>query len=155
MNEFGGPYQGTGDFKGLTYEWKFKDPDAVIKRFPGGVGDGQCVALVKDLLSMPTTNYWFEDVSAPQVYGNNGLPSGTVIATFVGGVYQSLPHRNHAAIYMRQVKGGIIVIDQWFNHKTGKRQPPHYRMIEADSSKSPSDNAGAFSVVRTSGIRRR
>jgi hypothetical protein len=155
MNEFGGAYQVKGDFKGLTYEWKFKDLEAVIKRFPGGVGDGQCVALVKDLLEMPTTHYWFEDVSAPQVYGNPGLPAGTVIATFVGGVYQSLPHRNHAAIYVKQIPGGIVVIDQWFNPKTGKRQPPHYREIEANSSKSPSDNAGAFSVVRTSATKRR
>ena len=155
MTEFGGPYAVTTDFGKPASEWKFKDPETVVNRFPGGVGDGQCVALVKDLLAMPSTHYWFEDVSAPAVYGNPSLAIGTVIATFVGGVYQSQPHHNHVAIYVRQVKGGILVVDQWFNHKTGKRQPPHYREIEADNSKSPSDNARAFSVVRTSGVRRR
>lgn len=155
MNDFGGSYGVVGDFGKAAFEWKFKDPDTLIKKFPGGVGDGQCVALVKDLLGMPSTHYWFEDVSAPPVYGNPGLAPGTVIATFVGGTYQSMPHHNHAAIYIQQVDGGILVVDQWFDTRTGKRQPPHYREIRADNSKSRSDNAAAFAVVRTSAIKRR
>lgn len=36
-----------------------------------------------------------------------GIAKGTVIATFVNGHYQNLRQGNHAALFIRQVPGGI------------------------------------------------
>ena len=50
-----------------------------------------------------------------------GIAKGTVIATFVNGRYQNLRQGNHAALFIRQVPGGIEIFDQWRNHKPSAR----------------------------------
>ena len=64
------------------------------------VGNGECVTLVRHLAGARASS----------------LAKGTVIATFVNGRYQNLRQGNHAALFIRQVPGGIEIFDQWRNH---------------------------------------
>ncbi|MEP6849919.1 MAG: BPSL0067 family protein [Acidobacteriota bacterium] len=148
---YGNSYEIKDELGNVAKEWRFGNPERVVREFRNGVGNRQCVALVKDLLQMPSTSFWFDD--GTDVYGNSSLKGGTVIATFVGGKYLSLPHDNHAAIYIKQIPKGILVIDQWIDK--GIVKPPDFREICADPQKARSNNAAAFSVVRTSSLRRR
>ncbi|MGH9818605.1 MAG: BPSL0067 family protein [Pyrinomonadaceae bacterium] len=150
---YGGSYDVSDDFGRPAKEWRFDEPNRVIKEFPGGVGNRQCVALVQTLLDMPSTKRWFEDTNGTSVYGNHALPQGTVIATFVGGKYLSMPNGNHAAIYIKQIPKGILVIDQWIHE--GKVKPPSFREIHDDPKATRSNYAPAFSAVRTSSLTRR
>lgn len=147
-NKYGKSYSVKDDLGNLSLEWMFYNPYTVITEFPRGVGNDECVTLAQDLLNMPSTEYWFEDFGT-EVFGNPRIKKGAVIATFIDGVYKSLPHGNHVAIYVGQSRDGIVVIDQW------RSKPPSRRQIQADNRKARSDNAFAFSVVRTSNIRRR
>lgn len=82
------------------------------------VGDGQCVAFVKEAAGAPQTSLWKE---GEKVRGADIL-TGTAIATFVGGIYPNHPHGNHAAIYVEQNTEGLAVWDQWNGQPVHKRQ---------------------------------
>jgi hypothetical protein len=73
------------------------------------------------------------------------IPKGTAIATFINGVYPSLPHGNHAAIYVEQNADGLVVWDQWVG------QPVHKRLIQFRGGEGPnlSNDGDAFSVIET------
>lgn len=87
---------------------------------------------------LPHTSMWQE--GAP-VRGTD-LEAGTVIATFIDGVYPSRPSGNHAAVYVSQDYGGILVWDQWLG------QPVHQRVIRFKGGEGdPSNDGDAFSVV--------
>lgn len=148
---YGNSYEVKDELGNVSKEWRFDEPKRIIRAFPTGVGNGQCVALVQDLLKMPSTMYWFD--AGIDVYGNHTLKEGTVIATFIGGKYLSIPHGNHAAIYIKQTFGGFLVIDQWLHQ--GKLKAPDFREIHNDPGETRSNNATAFSVVRTSSLKRR
>ena len=104
------------------------------------VGNGQCVAFVKDASAAPQTSLWKE---GGKVKGAQ-IDIGTAIATFIAGVYPDLPHGNHAAIYVEQNADGLVVWDQW----TG--QPVHKRTIHFRGGVGDLSNDGdAFSVIET------
>ena len=74
------------------------------------IGDGQCVALVREYAGAPSTAHWREGA---RVLGNKGIRPGTAIATFDNGRYPNRRTGNHAAFYLSQISDGIWVVDQW------------------------------------------
>jgi hypothetical protein len=107
------------------------------------IGNGQCVALVKELAGAPATVYWREGDKVSDLIKSNRIVEGTVIATFVRGRYPNKAHGNHAAIFLRAVSGGIEVFDQWRNHK------PERRVIQFGhkATTSASNRPELYSVV--------
>ncbi len=116
------------------------------------VGDKQCVALVRHYLKsqgLKETKTWREGA---KVLGNTGIVPGTAIATFVNGRYPNKSHGNHAALYVGQDAGGILVMDQWKDDVTKPRVSLRYLRvggtINADGTwPNASNNANAFSVI--------
>jgi hypothetical protein len=104
------------------------------------VGDGQCVAFVKEASGAPQTALWRRGAD---VKGAD-IPKGTAIATFDNDKYLSLPHGNHAAIYVDQNAEGLIVWDQWVGHPVSQRTI-HFKGGEG----YPSNDGDAFSVIET------
>jgi hypothetical protein len=98
------------------------------------VDNGQCVALVENVASMPNTSHWQKGT---QVQGDTNLTPGTVIATFDdNGRYEN--HTNgtsHAAIYVGQTSEGILVVDQWKGSHGRPDYPPHQRLIRFKNKK--------------------
>jgi hypothetical protein len=72
----------------------------------------------------------------PDLLKKGGIAKGTVIATFVNGRYQNLRQGNHAALFIRQVPGGIEIFDQWRNHKPSARVI-HFGRSAAGASNRP------------------
>lgn len=105
------------------------------------VGDGQCVAFVKEVAGTPQTSLWRE---GEHVRGAD-IPTGTAIATFINGRYPSHSQGNHAAIYVAQNDQGLKVWDQWVG------QPVHERLIHfrGGHTDNPSNDGDAFSVIET------
>lgn len=102
------------------------------------VGNGQCVAFVRESSGAPPSSSWTEGVKAR---GAN-VAVGTIIATFVDGVYPNNASGNHAAVYVSQDAHGLTVWDQW----TG--QPVHKRVIQFRGGQGSMSNDGdSFSVV--------
>jgi len=102
------------------------------------VGDGQCVAFVKEASGAPQTALWKE---GKQVRGTS-VEKGTAIATFIGGVYPSHKHGNHAAIYVSQNADGLLVWDQWSG------QPVHQRTIHfRGGAGEPVNDGDAYAVI--------
>ncbi len=103
------------------------------------VGDGHCVAFVRQVAGAPASSLWSQGES---VRGSD-LPVGTVIATFQDGQYQNaVDGRSHAAIYLSQDAVGVWVYDQW------KGQPVHKRLIRFRAGATTANNDGdAYSVV--------
>jgi len=104
------------------------------------VGNGQCVSLVKAWAGAPPSSTWRQGA---KVLGNGMIQKGTIIATFVDGVYPNWGHGNHAAIYLSSNGDSITVIDQW----TGRsHHHPQERTIHTGGT-SLSNDARAYSVV--------
>lgn len=80
------------------------------------MGNGECVTLVRHLAGARASSLWREGDKVPDLLEKGGIAKGTVIATFVNGRYQNLRQGNHAALFIRQVPGGIEIFDQWRNH---------------------------------------
>src|SRR5208337_1328629 len=98
--------------------------DLVARNMP--FGDGQCVALVEAVAHTPDHTAWRQGTAlADAISRTGGIASGTAIATFMNGVYPSLPTGNHAAIYVSAAEDGksVVVFDQWVG------QPPHLRTL--------------------------
>ena len=85
------------------------------------VGNGECVTLVTHLTGARASSLWREGDKVPDLLEKGGIAKGTLIATFVNGHYQNLRQGNHAALFSRQVPGGIEIFDQWRNHKPSAR----------------------------------
>jgi hypothetical protein len=102
---------------GLAFEriihmsWTSSTPSSFVGQT---VGDGQCVAFVRQASGAPQTALWKR---GSLVKGGNS-PQGTAIATFdPTGVYGNhIDGRSHAAIFHEQFPEGLLVWDQWFNH---------------------------------------
>lgn len=111
------------------------------------VGSHQCVALVQEYAGAPRTTYWRQGEA---VMGNKTIKEGTAIATFVDGRYPNRPHGNHAALFVREVANGIVVVDQW---KAGKKTKISVRTIKSQGKDkkgkfvNPGENADAFFVI--------
>jgi hypothetical protein len=103
------------------------------------VGDGQCVAYVKEASGAPASSLWSE---GDKVKGHD-IATGTAIATFQDGKYQNATDgSSHAAIYISQDDDGLSVYDQWAG------QPVHKRIIHFRNGAGTANNDGdQFSVV--------
>ncbi|WP_226939448.1 BPSL0067 family protein [Janthinobacterium rivuli] len=85
------------------------------------VGNGECVTLARHLTGARASSLWREGDKVPDLLEQGGIAKGTLIATFVNGRYQNLRQGNHAALFIRQVPGGIEIFDLWRNHKPSAR----------------------------------
>jgi len=104
------------------------------------VGDGQCVAFVREATGAPHTSRWF----AGQSVRGADLPTGTLIATFgTNGRYENdTKGRSHAALYLAQSAVGLRVLDQWIG------QPVHERLIRFRAGAGAKANDGdQYAVV--------
>lgn len=113
------------------------------------VGSHQCVALVQHYAKAPHTSLW---KVGKAVKGDLSIPSGTAIATFVNGKYPSHGTGNHAALYLGQDAGGIIVVDQWKGDKNKPTVSKRYirakgKWFDEEAFVDPSNNADAFFVI--------
>lgn len=109
-------------------------------------GTGQCVELVRDLTGAPNHQLWHEGAKlADAIWAMNGIAKGTAIATFINGIYPSLPTGNHAAIYVSAAAdfSSVVVFDQWLG------QPPHLRTLSFNRPDGSSivNRAEAFSII--------
>ncbi|MGZ5966038.1 MAG: BPSL0067 family protein [Polyangiales bacterium] len=83
------------------------------------IGDGQCVAYVKEAANTPITSQWNR---GRQARTSQDIAEGTAIATFgPDGRYENVPGRSHAAIYVRRDDSAIYVFDQWSRHPVAER----------------------------------
>lgn len=85
-------------------------------------GDGQCVALVRELAGLPPTAHWRRGDPVQDI----AHEPGTAVATFdANGRYGNRTDQScHAAVLLAQHDdGSITVLDQW------QSQPPHQRVI--------------------------
>lgn len=116
------------------------------------VGSHQCVALVQFYADAPHTSCWGEGAS---VLGNKDISPGTAIATFVKGRYLSMPHGNHAALFVRHGVNGFWVMDQWIDRPDKTVRPISERFIAARKQKqlqngswpNAANNAKAYAVI--------
>src|SRR5215470_4273105 len=97
----------------------------------------QCVALVKKATpaqgssSPPQTSRWRQGI---QVHGAapTAIAKGTVIATFIHGIYPPADPR-HAAVYVSHDDSGIQVIDQWVGKSApSNSRPLNFRSLPTD-----------------------
>ena len=85
------------------------------------VGNGQCVALVRQEAGAPWTGHWRRGV---RVRGKKDIAPGTAIATFsddTGAYENDTEGASHCALYLSQDGEGICVVDQWAGKVTGER----------------------------------
>jgi hypothetical protein len=104
------------------------------------VGNGECVAFVKEAAGAPSTSYWKQGIVVEGNYQT--IKFGTAIATFVDGKYPNKRTGNHAAIFVSGDAEGIVVWDQWVGRPVGKRT---IRFKNGEGS--PSNDASAFSAI--------
>jgi hypothetical protein len=122
-------------------------PEAATLQRKPKVGDGDCVALVREYTRLKTRPARSWKQGAP-VLNNKAIKPGTAIATFVKGRYPGRPQGNHAAFYLRPGPDGFWVIDQWKRKKRIESRYIKSEGVRADGSyPDASDNADAFSVI--------
>jgi hypothetical protein len=105
------------------------------------VGTGHCVVYVQRACGAPHTSQWR---AGAKVRGHPSIAPGTAIATFnPNGRYGNhTDGRSHAAVFIDQDAGGIMVWDQW----TG--QPVHQRVIRFRGGQGKRVNDGdQFCIV--------
>lgn len=128
------------------YDWYYtSESENTLKTAPL-VGNGQCVLLVQNKAGVPHTSFWRK---GPVVKNNTSVPAGTAIASGWNdeGHYPSNAHHNHAALYMRSTKSGLVVIDQWVGIDTTKFRPHTLRF--GNTHNAPSNDGDAFYVILT------
>jgi hypothetical protein len=111
-----------------------------------GVND-QCVALVRFLDGAPAHLGWKQGISVKEAMAiPNGIAPGTAIATFINGIYPSLPGGDHAAVFVKALPDGtgFVVFDQWAGHL------PQLRTLyfNRPGKHSVVDRGEAFSVIQ-------
>ena len=107
------------------------------------VGDGECVAFVRAASGAPHTLAWRQGAA---VKGNKSLTTGTAIATFdpSGRYGNHVDGRSHAAIYLKQDKTGLVVLDQF---RRPNIQPVHQRPLPFGGA-TPANDGNAFYVIQ-------
>lgn len=109
------------------------------------VGNGQCVTFVHAVVTTPPASLWRR---GDAVRDNKNMLPGTIIATFDsdGHYGNRTDGTSHAAVYLFQTSGGIMVLDQW-NGRT--KQPPHQRLIRFKDGKGLTiDDGSQYYVVQ-------
>ena len=122
-------------------------PDVDVLNEHDLVGNHQCVVLVQTYTNAPRAANWRQGAS---VRGHLLLAKGTAIATFVDAMYKNHSHGNHAAFYLSQDQGGILVMDQW-RSATKFKVSRHYLPFKGADKHGKwvdsSNNGDAFSVI--------
>ena len=119
------------------------------------VGTTQCVALVELYAGTPSHRQW---KAGANVLGNEDIKTGTAIATFVKGRYQSNASGNHAALFLRHGVNGFWVMDQWKDDRPeplNKKPTISSRFIRSRGIKQrrdgswtdASNNADAYKII--------
>ncbi len=119
-------------------------------------GDGQCVALVKDVSGLGQTSTWQQGNNVQQsIVSGNPPPIGTPVATFgQNGTYtNSLDGTSHAAVitgYQQDANGnytGMTVLDQYVG-KNGTPVPASIHTIPFNNSGTQViSNASNYNVI--------
>lgn len=104
------------------------------------VGDGQCVAFVKEAAKAPQTSLWGAGAKAR----DSGVTSGTAVATFDadGGYGNHTDGRSHAACMVSQSTTGLVVYDQWVGHAVALRT---IRFKGGEGT--PNNDGDAFKII--------
>jgi hypothetical protein len=110
------------------------------------VGNGQCVSLVEAKTGVPNHALWRK---GPLVKDNAAVPAGTAIAAGWdnNGLYPSHPSGNHAAIYLRAMDAGLIVVDQFKGINLHKQRPRTLRF--GDRNNAPVNDGNAYHIIVT------
>lgn len=107
------------------------------------VGDGECVAFVRESSGAPHTSTWRRGIL---VKGNAALDKGTAIATFdSNGRYGNhTDGSSHTAIYLAQNSAGLVVLDQFSRPAI---QPVHQRTLRFGGGLAANNGDGFFVIV--------
>jgi len=125
----------------MSFYYKCENPEIVENSV---IGNGECVTYIRKL-GLPQTIKWKMGI---KVFGNE-ISKGTIIATFVEGVYpQTAPldgKSMHAAIFDSiNENGEVFVWDQWVG------QVVHKRLIKNRNGEGRrSNDISTFSIVLT------
>lgn len=123
--------------------WRLNNPQSYAGRT---IGNGQCVAFVRDVAGVPHTSTWRKGA---HVRSGGVLPIGTVIATFdANGRYGNHEDgRSHVAVLVERRDDGLLVYDQW------RGQPVHQRLIRyrGAGEAQPVNDGNAYHVLITVG----
>ncbi|HEY2617840.1 MAG TPA: BPSL0067 family protein [Acetobacteraceae bacterium] len=104
------------------------------------VGDGHCVALLREVGGLPPTSRWRRGVPAR----GGDLAPGTLIATFdhEGRYTNRTDGTAHAAVLIAETEQGLLVWDQWLG------QPVHQRTIRfRGNTGDPVNNGDSFHAI--------
>jgi hypothetical protein len=113
------------------------------------VGNGACVRLVQDRTGAPAASFWRK---GPKVKGNAAVPAGAAIAAgwTTQGLYPSNPSGNHAAIYLRTERDGLLVVDQWQGIHLSDF--PTHKLRWGATRNWPSNDGDAYYVILTQSL---
>ena len=119
------------------------DLAGIASRYAGRVvGDGHCVALVREVCALPATGQW-----RPGAYARDAEP-GTPIATFNSdGRYDNRTDgTSHCAVLIETTPAGLDVWDQWRN------RPVHRRLIRYKRGEGVrADDGDAYRLIEIAG----
>jgi hypothetical protein len=124
--------------------WIAKQPESYAGRV---VGNGHCVAFVREAAGAPHTSEWRRGPQARFIPRDDKI-KGVAIATFdTDRRYGNhTDGRSHAAILIARHEDGLLVWDQWVG------QPVHQRTIRYRGGSGNAANDGdAFHVIVANG----
>ena len=121
------------------------DLAGIASRYAGRVvGDGQCVALVREVCALPPTSRWRAGAQVRDVVCEPGTP----IATFNedGRYANSTDGSSHCAVLVEAMPAGLEVWDQWRN------RPVHRRLVRYKRGEGPpADDGDAYRLIEIAG----
>jgi hypothetical protein len=121
--------------------WRASRPEAFIFQV---VGDGHCVAFVRQASGAPHTSGWRR---GQKVRTMDASQAGLAIATFNDADDRYGNHtdgRSHTAILISRQADGLLVYDQWLGH------PVQQRVIRYRAGKGqPVNDGDAYHVIVT------
>jgi hypothetical protein len=121
--------------------WIAAQPEAYAGRV---VGNGHCVAFVREAAGAPHTSEWRRGPQVRCVDSDKKLPKGIAIATFdTDRRYGNhTDGRSHTAILIVRLDDGLLVWDQWLGQAVHQRTI-RYRGGQGD----PVNDGDAYHVI--------
>jgi hypothetical protein len=115
----------------------------MVETYAGRViGDGHCVAFVREVAGLPHTSAWRRG----ELVRGSAVLEGTPIATFDrnGRYANATDGSSHAAVLIEETPMGLMVWDQWKGH------PVERRLIRFQDGKAkPANDGDKFHVIET------